>query len=245
VAKFGGEVAAVIDEHRDYFESRPNLKAVDVFRNYLEFDRLVESNPEAAILQLAASTKTDLYTLLEKLSGGEFNPREAVLQHQLSSEKRAREFQTRQQREFAEMDEEEQQAYADQQQHLQFQASKIQHRRTIDTLAPTLPDFKELEPDIAAIIPHVIKAMPGKSPEEHLKEAHARARRANPVTFAKMQKEAAAKSSQARSEATERTNNARLASRINIKGTNGAGELGLKTKLDAAWDRGMARHNNR
>jgi hypothetical protein len=245
VAKFGGEVAEVVDRHRDYFEARPNLRASQVLDNYLSFDALVVSNPAAAIIQLATQTKTDLFDLVAALQENRLNPREAVLEHQLLQERKGTEARARMRREAEEAALAEAEQAEEYQSTAQFETVKAGHLRTINSIVATLPDYDDLKHDMVAILPRVIASNPRMSPAEQIKEAHTRARRANPVTFRRMQAEASKASVKEREAARQRADNARLASSVNVQGTASKGAQSLRAAQDAAFERGMARSQSR
>lgn len=245
VIDFGSRIGEVVARNQDYFEERPDVTPEVVLSNYLNFDRLVATNPAAAIIQLAAQTNINLVDLITAISEGKFNPREALLEHSNTLQKNETTWERNQRIENEKA--EQQRKENDQNQRAQNQQNQQQQKfkSVVEKASAGLPDWAELEDDIATLLPSVIRQNPKMTPEQQITEAHSRARRANPKTFAKIQLSARATSEKQVAEARERAENAKLASDLNVSGNTIGGGKSLREAQDAAYNRGMQRSASR
>lgn len=219
-AKFAERFSPTIEQHKDYFD-RVKLAPETVFGNYLAFDAALLKDPAAAIRSLADNLKVDLKQLVDESAALE--SLDPALKQVLSKfDSVSQELDALKASQRKAQDDARAQAEA------REAATLNSMQAIVDAFALKNPDYAILENDIAGILPIVMSEKPNAPHADVLREAYDRARRANPVTWQRMQAEQKAASEKAAqekakkdaAEAKKRAEAAKAAAAVNVKGAS-------------------------
>lgn len=235
ITRMGQQVKAiepvnrVLEQNRDVFE-RVGLSYDQGVNALLQAQRALETNPVAAIQQLANQFGVDLGQLYGNGSVQSqpanvlaLEARIAALQNQLAET--SNRVMTREQR-----DREEAEA--------KVAAEQAQIEAVYHDFTKANPDFLQIEDHVVALIPAIKAANPGFSKKELLAEAYEQAKWANPALRAQ-QKEAERKALQdkAKEEAAKKAADAKRSAAVNVRTGQSASsaEVSNDEALRSVW----------
>jgi hypothetical protein len=222
-------IRQVVEQHMDIFE-RNGVSIDDGIGRLLNAERLLETNPAAAIAQIAQAYGVDLGQFKGQPSNGS-DPNAALHQRIAHLESQLNDTSNRiQQREQAE-------AQTQQQSTLTL----------IEKFATGKPDWADLENDVlteitglkAAVAQRLIPAM---TAEETLNKAYERAQRNNPAAWAKkLEADKKAEDEKRVAEAKKRAEDAKRSNVINVKSSPAEGRV--ITTIDDTLKQVYRKHN--
>jgi ribosome-associated translation inhibitor RaiA len=222
-------IRQVVEQHMDVFE-RNGVSIDDGIGRLLNAERLLESNPAAAIAQIAQAYGVDLSQFGGKPSNGS-DPNAALHQRIAHLESQLNETSTRiQQREQAE-------AQTQQQSTLTL----------IEKFASEKSDWADLENDVLTEITGLKaavaqKLIPAMTAEETLAKAYERAQRNNPAVWAKkLEADKKADDEKRVAEAKKRAEDAKRSNVINVKSSPAEGRV--ITTIDDTLKQVYRKHN--